>query len=66
MSFVCLSYPQNILSFVSVVFNFNASLNDVVPMSPMWLSIVVMIMEKSDLLMDVFCVSSFFGFHSSD
>ena len=48
------------LSFVSVVFDFNASLNDVVPVSPMLLSVDVMRKEKSELLMDFFCMSSFF------
>ena len=48
------------LSFVSVVFDFSASLNDVAPVSPMLLSVDVMKIEKSDLLMDFFCVSSFF------
>ena len=50
------------LSSVSVVFDFNDSLNDVVPVSPMLLPVEVMKIEKSDLLMDVFCVSSFFVF----
>ena len=54
------------LSSVSVVFDFNDSLNDVVPVSPMLLPVDVMIIEKSDLLMDVFCVSSFFCLHNSD
>ena len=53
-------------SSVSVVFDFNDSLNDVAPVSPMLLSVDVMRMEKSELLMDVFCVSSFFCLHSSD
>ena len=52
------------LRSVSVVFDFNASLNDVVPVSPMLLSVDVMKIEKSDLLMDFFCVSSFFCPHS--
>ena len=48
-------------SFVSVVFDFNVSLNDVAPLSPMWLSVDLMKMEKSGLLMDAiftcfFCV----------
>ena len=47
---------------MSVVFDFNASLNDVAPVSPMLLSVYVMRKEKSELLMDVFCVSSFFVF----
>ena len=50
------------LSSVSVVFDFNASLNDVAPVSPMPLSVDVMRMEKSELLMDVFCVSLSFVF----
>ena len=48
------------------MFDFNDSLNDVAPVSPMLLSVVVMIMEKSEFLMDVFCVSSFFCIHHSD
>ena len=44
------------LSFVSVVFDFNASLNGVVPVSPMLLPIEAKRKEKSELLMDVFCV----------
>ena len=47
---------------MSVVFDFNASLNDVAPVSPTSLAVYVMRMEKSELLMDVFCVSSFFCF----
>ena len=52
-------------SFVSVVFDFNASLNDVAPVSPISLSVGVMKKEKSELLMDVFCVS-FFCLHNTD
>ena len=33
-------------SFVSVVFDFNASLNDVAPLSPMLLSVDMMIIKK--------------------
>ena len=51
---------------MSVVFDFSASLNDVAPLSPMLLSVDVMIKEKSELLMDVFCVSSFFCLYDSD
>ena len=51
---------------MSVVFDFNASLNDVAPVSPISLAIDVKRMEKSELLMDVFCVSSFFCLHDSD
>ena len=63
--FFLLSSPYR-LSFVSVVFDFNDSLNDVAPVSPMPLAVDVMRMEKSELLMDVFCVSSFFCLHNSD
>ena len=41
------------------MFDFNDSLNDVAPVSPMLLTVDLMRMEKSELLMDVFCVSSF-------
>ena len=44
---------------MSVVFDFNASLNDVAPLSPMLSSVDVLRNEKSGLLMDVICVSSF-------
>ena len=39
---------------MSVVFDFNASLNDIVPVSPISLPVVVNRKEKSELLMDVF------------
>ena len=51
---------------MSVVFDFNDSLNDVIPLSPMPLAVVVKRNEESELLMDVFCVSSFFCLHSLD
>ena len=54
------------LSSVSDVFDFNASPNDATPLSPITLSVDVMRKDKSELLMDVFCVSSFFRFHYSD
>ena len=44
---------------MSVVFDFNASLNDVTPLSPMLLPVDAMRMEKSELLMNVFCVPFF-------
>ena len=47
-------------SFVSVVFDFNDSLNDVAPAFPILLPVDVKRKEKSELLMDVFCMSSFF------
>ena len=54
------------LSFLSVVFDFSASLNDVAPVSPMLLPVGVKRKEESELLMDVFCVSSFFCLHILD
>ena len=44
---------------MSVVFDFNASLNYADPVSPMLLTVDVKRMERSELLRDVFCVSSF-------
>ena len=44
---------------MSVVFNFNASLNDAAPVSLILLPVDTMKTEKSELLMDFFCVSSF-------
>ncbi len=64
-SFFLLSPPAR-LNVVSVVFDFNASLIDAAPVSPMLLPVYMMRMEKSGLLMDVFCVSSFFCLHNSD
>ena len=55
-----LLYSHLRLSAVSVVFDFNDSLNDVAPLSPILLSVDVKRKEKSELLMDVFCVSSVF------
>ena len=54
--FLLSSQPRS--SLVSVVFDFSASLNGVVPVSPILLTVDVMMKEKSDLLMDVFCVPS--------
>ena len=54
------------LSFESVVFDFNASLNDVAPVSPMLLSVDVTRKEKSSLFVNGFCVSSVFCLHNSD
>ena len=44
---------------MSVVFVFNASLNDVAPVSPMSLPVDLMRMKKSGLFMDALCVVSF-------
>ena len=41
------------MTSVSAVFDFNASLNEVTPASPMMLSVDLMKMEKSGLLTDV-------------
>ena len=63
-SFLLFSLPRS--SFVSVVFDFSASLNDVAPVSPMLLPVDATRKGKSELLMDVFCVSSFFCFHHTN
>ena len=47
------------LSFVSVVFDFNAPLNDAAPLIPMLFPVDLMRMEKSGLLMGAICVVSF-------
>ena len=44
---------------MSVVFDFSDSLIDAAPVSPILLSVEVKRNKKSELLMDVFCVSSF-------
>ena len=54
------------MSATSVVFDFNASLNDVVPVSPILLPVDEKEYEKSDMLIDVFCVSSFICLHYPD
>ena len=51
---------------MSVVFNFNDSLNDVAPAPPILLPVDVKRKEKSELLMDVFCVFSFLCLHNAD
>ena len=43
------------LSLVSVVFDFNDSLNDVAPVSPIMFSVDMNRNRKSELLMDAFC-----------
>ena len=54
------------LSFVSIVFNFNDSHNDVTPVPPVLFPVYEKRKEKSELLMDVFCMSSFFCLHHLD
>ena len=44
---------------MSVVFDFNASLIDVAPVSLMLFPVVVLIMKKSGLLMDAICLFLF-------
>ena len=63
MSFL---FSPLILSIVIVVFDFSASLSDVAPLSPIPLPVDVIRKETSELLMDVFFVSSFFCIHNSD
>ena len=58
MCLLSLSSPI-ILSVVSFVFDFNASLIDAAPVSPMLLPVYMMRMENSGLLMDVLCLLSF-------
>ena len=48
------------------MFDFNASLIDVAPVSSIPFPVNVTRMEKSELLMDTFSVSSFFCLHSTD
>ena len=62
----CLLSSRLRLSFMSAVFDFSDSLNDVAPVSPMLLSVDVKRKEKSELLMDAICVSSFFCIHATD
>ena len=45
---------------MSEVFDFSASLNDVAPVPPILFPVGVNRKEKSDLPIDVFCMSSFF------
>ena len=63
---MCLLSSPHRSSSVSVVFDFSTSLNDFAPVSRMSFPVDMMRMEKSELLMDVFCVSSFFCLHNSD
>ena len=55
---MCLLSSQHRSSSVSVVFDFNDSLNGAVPVSPMLLSVDINRKEKSELLIDTFCMSS--------
>ena len=51
---------------MSVVFDFNDSLNDVAPVTPILFAVDVLRVKKSELLMDVFSVFSFFCLHNAD
>ena len=53
LSLLC-SQPRS--SSVSVVFDFNASTNDAIPVNPMLFPVDLMKMEKSGLLTDAICV----------
>ena len=65
--FVCLLLSSLLRSsLVSVVFDFNASLNDAAPLSPISFPVDEKIKGESELIMDVFCVPSFFYLHPSD
>ena len=65
MSFACLLLSLHLRSsFVSVVLDFSASLNDVAPMSLMLLTVEVMRNDKSELLMGALCIS--FCLYSKD
>ena len=55
-----LSYSRSKSSFVSVVFDFNASLNDVNPFSLMALPVWLKVTRKNGLFMYVICVLLFF------
>ena len=60
MDTICMLFllcSQLRLSSVSVVFDLNTSLSDVVPLSPMLLPADLIIMKKSELLVDAICVS---------
>ena len=48
------------------MFDFNDSLNDVVPVSPILLTIEAKRNEKSELSMNDFCVSSYFYLYHQD
>ena len=64
MDVLCVAFlcSPHRLSSVSVVFDFNASLNDVAPLSPMLLSVDLKRMEKSGLLIYAICVLFLFVF----
>ena len=68
MSFAyLLLFSQCRLSSVSVVFDFNDSLNDVAPVSPMMLPVGVERNEKQWIVCGCICLmSSFFCFHHLD
>ena len=68
MDAICVLFllsSQHKSSSVSVVFDFNALLNDAAPVFPMLLSVDLMRMEKSSLLMDAIYVLSLLCLHLS-
>ena len=66
MCVLCLLSSLFSLSFVSVVFDFNDSLNDVAPFPNIMLPVDMKTKKKSELLMDIFCVFSFLCLHHSN
>ena len=68
MSFVCCFFLclQLRSSFVSAVFDFSASLNDVTPLSPIRLSVYLMRKTWGGLLMDIIYACYFFCIHQTD
>ncbi len=50
---------------MSVVLDFNDSLNDVAPVNPILFTVDMKRKEKNELLMDAICVSSFFCLYYS-
>ena len=62
VSLILCSQPK--LSLVSVVFDFNASLNDAAPASLILFPVDLMRMKKSWLLMDFICVQFLFLYNS--
>ena len=66
-NYVCpLLYSLLRLSFVSVVFDFNNSLIDVAPVSPILFTVYVLRKKGKELFIDGCCLCDVFCFHYSD
>ena len=63
---VSLVHLQPSLTSASVVFDFNASLNDAAPVPPITFAVYEERNEKSELLIDAMNLSSFFCLHYRD